>query len=571
MKTASLLLAGTALVALGFHSLPAGAVEQSFIVAQANPKADEEPRAGRRAQERQQQQQQQQAPAARPQQPQAPAPQNNRSVQQEAPRLQSAPRNEPPPARVQNEPPARVQSEQRPPAAQQQPAQQERSTQQTTTPQSAPQTQTPPARVQNEQRPPAAAQRDDRRQLGTGRDDRRPAAQQQPGQQERPAQQTTTPQNERDRRNQNADQQRDRTSPTQTQTGQPPAQTGQPPTQTGQTPATNERGRQQQAGEADQARPRDASEFIRRDSNVKARTVDDLRRERREERQGDRTVIREGDRTIVREGNRNIIRHNETTRFTIGARGVNVQRVGGETRTIVERPGGVRIVTVTDANGRLLRRVRIVNGREFVLINNSFRGPNYQVFVMLPPPVIRIPRERYIVDYRVGMPAPVIYETLLAEPVEPIAERYTIEQVRYSEPVRARMPRVDLDLNFETGSWQLTPEQIEKLNVIADGIKRATERNPQEVFLIEGHTDAVGSDEDNLSLSDRRAEAVAVALTEQYQVPPENLVTQGYGEQNPKVDTQGPSEENRRVSVRRVTPLLAQEQGTTGGGGRPPQ
>ena len=324
---------------------------------------------------------------------------------------------------------------------------------------------------------------------------------------------------------------------------------------------------EQQAGDADKARPRDSSEFIRRDNNTKARTVDDVRRERREERQGDRTVIREGDRTIVREGNRTVIRHNETTRFTIGARGVNVKRVGGETRTVVERPGGVRIVTVTDTNGRLLRRVRIVNGREFVLLNNSFRGPNYQIFVMLPPPVIRIPRERYIVDYRVGMPAPVIYETLLAEPVEPIAERYTIEQVRYSEPVRARMPRVDLDLNFETGSWQLTPDQVEKLNVIADGIKRATERNPQEVFLIEGHTDAVGSDEDNLSLSDRRAEAVAVALTEQYQVPPENLVTQGYGEQNPKVQSQGPSEENRRVSVRRITPLLAQEQGTTGGGG----
>lgn len=540
MKTASLLLAGTALVALGFQTLPAGAVEQSFIVAQANPKNDAEPRGGQRAQQREerreqrQDQRQQQAPAAKQQQQpapqtQAPAPQNNRSVQQESPRLQSTPRNEPPPAAAQN-------------------------------------------------------QRDDKRP-GADRDDRRPAAQQQPAQQERSTQQSTTPQNERDRnnrnadtqrdrrdqnqqkqnadtqrdrRNQNADQQRDRTAPAQTQT---------------QTPAADERGRRQQAGDADQARPRDASEFIRRDSNARGRTVEDLRRERREERQGNRTVIREGDRTIVREGNRTVIRHDEASRFTIGARGVNVQRVGGETRTVIDRPGGVRIVTVTDANGRLLRRTRIVNGREYVIINNRFRGPNYQVFVMLPPPVIRIPRDRYIVNYVVGMPAPIVYETLLAEPVEPIAERYTIEQVRYSEPVRARMPRVDLDLNFETGSWQLTPDQIEKLNVIADGIKRATERNPQEVFLIEGHTDAVGSDEDNLSLSDRRAEAVAVALTEQYQVPPENLVTQGYGEQNLKVDTQGPSEENRRVSVRRVTPLLAQEQGTTegGGGGARPQ
>ncbi len=41
----------------------------------------------------------------------------------------------------------------------------------------------------------------------------------------------------------------------------------------------------------------------------------------------------------------------------------------------------------------------------------------------------------------------------------------------------------------------------------------------------------MGNDVDNLSLSDRRAEAVAVALTEQFQVPAENLVTQGYGKQ----------------------------------------
>ena len=91
---------------------------------------------------------------------------------------------------------------------------------------------------------------------------------------------------------------------------------------------------------------------------------------------------------------------------------------------------------------------------------------------------------------------------------------------------------------------------------LADGIKRALARNPAEVFLIEGHTDAVGSDIDNLSLSDRRAESVAVALSEEFQVPPENLVTQGYGEQYLKVQTDGPSEANRRVTVRRITPLL---------------
>ena len=123
-------------------------------------------------------------------------------------------------------------------------------------------------------------------------------------------------------------------------------------------------------------------------------------------------------------------------------------------------------------------------------------------------------------------------------------------------PLRDRMPRVDLDVNFETASWQLAPEQVDKLSVIADGINRALQRNPREVFMVEGYTDAVGSDEDNLSLSDRRAESVAVALTEQFNVPPENLVTQGYGKQFLKIETPAPEEANRRVAVRRITPLI---------------
>jgi outer membrane protein OmpA-like peptidoglycan-associated protein len=80
--------------------------------------------------------------------------------------------------------------------------------------------------------------------------------------------------------------------------------------------------------------------------------------------------------------------------------------------------------------------------------------------------------------------------------------------------------------------------------------------NPAEVFMIEGYTDAVGQDVDNLSLSDRRAESVADILSNNFNVPPENMVPQGYGEQYLKVPTDGPNRENRRVAVRRVTPLL---------------
>jgi OOP family OmpA-OmpF porin len=285
-------------------------------------------------------------------------------------------------------------------------------------------------------------------------------------------------------------------------------------------------------------------------------------------REGDRLVIREPDRTIIREGGRTIIRHNETDRFVVNARDVRVERRGDETVTIIERPGGVRIVTVTDEYGRLVRRSRRdPGGREIVIIENDYRGPRRaeSYYVELPPPVIRIPRERYIVEAERARPED-IYAALTAPPVERIDRHYTLDQVRYSAPLRERMPRVDLDaVNFDSGSWQLAPDQIDRLAVVADGLKRATEANLREVFLIEGHTDAVGSDVDNLSLSDRRAETVAVALTERFGVPAENLTTQGYGEQYLKVPTQGPELANRRVTVRRITPLLDQQAAETSG------
>ena len=133
-----------------------------------------------------------------------------------------------------------------------------------------------------------------------------------------------------------------------------------------------------------------------------------------------------------------------------------------------------------------------------------------------------------------------------------------LEEVRESRWLRERMRRVDLNaINFAFASWEVDESQYPKLERVADAIKRILERNPDEMFLIEGHTDAVGSDIDNLSLSDRRAESVAIILSDTFRVPPENLTTQGYGEQYLKVPTEGPSRENRRVAVRRITPLLS--------------
>lgn len=288
--------------------------------------------------------------------------------------------------------------------------------------------------------------------------------------------------------------------------------------------------------------------------------ISQLKQQRQEVREGNRVIIREPDRTIIEQGNRTIVRHNEVDRFAVDARNVHVDRQGNETITIVERSNGVRIINITDDRGNLIRRVRRdSSGREIIIIDNTFAGAQRDdVFIEVSPPILRIPRDRYIVEAGIANRA-AVYDVFIAPPIERIDRRYTVEQVRYSEPLRARMPRVDLDVNFDTGSWQLTPDQVDKLAVVADGLNRAISRNPQEVFLIEGHTDAVGSDIDNLSLSDRRAESVAVALTERFQVSAENLVTQGYGKQDLKIQTEGPERANRRVAIRRITPLIGQQ------------
>ena len=125
-------------------------------------------------------------------------------------------------------------------------------------------------------------------------------------------------------------------------------------------------------------------------------------------------------------------------RFRYGARDIQTQTVGGETRTVVIRPDGTQIITVVGRDGQLLRRIRRdERGREIIIIDNSYRDPRAVggFYVALPPPVIRIPYNRYIVDAE-DAPPELIYETMMAPPVERIERRYSLDEIRYS-PTRA--------------------------------------------------------------------------------------------------------------------------------------
>ncbi|WKW50834.1 OmpA family protein [Rhodomicrobium lacus] len=323
-----------------------------------------------------------------------------------------------------------------------------------------------------------------------------------------------------------------------------------------------------QRRQADRERSREGLEERTRLQNERFRDIHAQRHERFDPN-GVRFIEEPGNRKIFRLNNQTFIRHDETANFGhFGGRQDRRPIPGGGEFATFHRPDGSRVEVEVDRFGRPIRRVRILpDGRRFTLFENRALAAGLGLaaigaaIVMLPPPAIAIPRDDYIVDAGVASEE-VIYDTLYAPPVEPLPRSYSLDEVLASASVRDRMRSVRLNtIHFDFGSWEVRPDQAPLLQGIADSINRIVQHNPGEVFLIEGHTDAVGTDEDNLSLSDRRAQAVADVLTQYYQVPRENLVTQGYGEQFLLIPTQGPEIRNRRVVIRRLTPLLQSDQG----------
>ncbi|MBV6651761.1 MAG: OmpA family protein [Hoeflea sp.] len=268
-------------------------------------------------------------------------------------------------------------------------------------------------------------------------------------------------------------------------------------------------------------------------------------------------------RTIIQIDNRTIIEHDDGNRLRAGSNEVYYEQLrGGRVREVIQRPNGVKLVTITNRWGDVIQRSKVMpDGREYVLFyaeakSDGSREAFFDPGRELPPLRLSIPIGDYILDATSAEPSAFL-NFLLEPPVEQVERLYSIEEVRRSARVRDKVRRVDLDsLTFEFGKATIAEDQIQRLADVADAISRILERNPAETFLIEGHTDAVGRDEANLLLSDRRAETIAVALSDVFGIPPENLVTQGYGERYLKVRTEAPERLNRRVTIRRITPLV---------------
>ena len=132
-------------------------------------------------------------------------------------------------------------------------------------------------------------------------------------------------------------------------------------------------------------------------------------------------------------------------------------------------------------------------------------------------------------------------------------ERVTIQEFRRRPELRRSAPSIDIQaINFEFGSAEIPRSEYRKVREIADALERLTGRRRGARFLIEGHTDAVGSRASNQTLSERRAASLKRLLVNEFGIRSRSLETVGYGEDYLLVDTDREEWRNRRVTLRRI-------------------
>jgi outer membrane protein OmpA-like peptidoglycan-associated protein len=152
-----------------------------------------------------------------------------------------------------------------------------------------------------------------------------------------------------------------------------------------------------------------------------------------------------------------------------------------------------------------------------------------------------------------------IERSLLAPPRQKFSRKIRVDEIAAQPKVRAALTRIEVDtIRFGFNEAFVREEEVDSLDQIAAVIERILKKYPREVFLIEGHTDAVGSDPYNDKLSKARAEAVKKALTTYYIIPGKNLQTVGLGERYLKIPTADAEQENRRVSISRATAVVGE-------------
>jgi outer membrane protein OmpA-like peptidoglycan-associated protein len=113
--------------------------------------------------------------------------------------------------------------------------------------------------------------------------------------------------------------------------------------------------------------------------------------------------------------------------------------------------------------------------------------------------------------------------------------------------IASTKPKIDLEIHFDYNSADISKDSMPAVQELGKALSDSSLKGS--TFVVAGHTDAVGGEEYNQGLSERRADTIKRFLTEKYGINGTDLVTVGYGKTKPK-DSSAPMDPiNRRVQV----------------------
>ena len=165
------------------------------------------------------------------------------------------------------------------------------------------------------------------------------------------------------------------------------------------------------------------------------------------------------------------------------------------------------------------------------------------------------PNEAIIVDPSDRMKSPEV-KTLDVSPIGPMGTllpvaKTTLPDQPFSAKVRRRFRFPELTYAFN--QWDLSEEGRKSISLVAEELRK---ENKYFIISIEGHTDDVGSESYNQTLSFKRAVAAATHIVLRDGFDPARIFVKGYGESRP-IDDNASDEgraRNRRVELLILVP-----------------
>ena len=201
------------------------------------------------------------------------------------------------------------------------------------------------------------------------------------------------------------------------------------------------------------------------------------------------------------------------------------------------------------AYDRELLRMRLLQDRKRRAAEIDAEGE-----IQFAPSPRRLPRNIFAAE--VGRET--LTAALTAPPPDGFGRRVDLHTFVTDPGYRDAVPRIEVDsVHFGYNEGFLREEELGHIDAIARIIERIVRYHPRELFLIEGHTDAIGSNAYNIKLSRLRAASVKAMLVKYYAISPKNLKDVGVGDHFLKIPTPEAEAENRRVTIVRATPYLA--------------